>query len=295
MRRCPWVLAVVVATACRREPEAKRAPEGTSAAPETGTLALPEGFVEPRGRGDDAIPSPARSLWIGPKAVRLEPRGKSIVDVPEDAVGGFPAETKDHGAVGLLVKPIASELGRVTGGKLVLHFDARTTYRVLLEVAFTAGQQGFDDLSFAVRKADGGEGAVRIVLVRPEKLEKLKPLSAELDAASPTQECQVNPAVIVGSDGYFVKANGARIAPGCDGLGKGTTLPRRAGKLEPQALTACLAKIRDASKCSEPERSISFTANPDVDMQSLVDTMDAVRRDGTGKALYPDLVLTVMH
>ncbi|MGZ6093816.1 MAG: hypothetical protein ACXWUG_17425, partial [Polyangiales bacterium] len=148
MRR---MLLLIALCSCSRKTEAQKSPEQARI--------LPEGFVEPVGRGDDPIPEGV-TLWIGPRVVSSEPRGQGLVAVGKE---GFADEVKEPAVRNaLLVKPLASSFAATRNGRtsLILHVDAHTSFRTLVEVLFTAGQSGFERYVFVVRRASGAEGGL---------------------------------------------------------------------------------------------------------------------------------------
>jgi biopolymer transport protein ExbD len=280
MRRLLLLIALV---SCSRKTEAQKAPEEARL--------LPEGFTEPSGRGDDAIPDGV-TLFVGPRVVSNEPRGPALVAIGKD---GFEADVKENA---LMVKPLSKWFESNRNGRttLIVHADAHTTYRTLVEVLFTAGQSGFERHAFVVRRAGGSEGALIIAAPKPGKFAGLAKLG---DPSSPPSQqfdpCagqELNPAVIAVKDGWSIKGAGANLAPGCNEPGAGLAVARSEGVT---AVTACLEKLKAASKCYATERSITISANADIEFQDMVRLWDAVRKSKAGADLFPEIMLGVMR
>ena len=119
---------------------------------------------------------------------------------------------------------------------------------------------------------------------------------------STPQEESLNLTVIIATDGYIIKGNGASLAPGCEGVGSGVTLPRVMAttvessdgkKYDQVALRKCARRLKDQVPNADTERQVMITANPNVPFQEIVRAMDAVRSDEKGE-LFPQVVFTVL-
>jgi biopolymer transport protein ExbD len=82
------------------------------------------------------------------------------------------------------------------------------------------------------------------------------------------------------------------IAPGCEGVGAGLTLPAKQGEIDVGGLQACARRIKDAHPDFAAEEQVTVTASPDVPYQTLVAVMDALRSDERGQ-LFPAVHLGV--
>ena len=119
--------------------------------------------------------------------------------------------------------------------------------------------------------------------------------------SNPAEE-SLNLTVIIASDGYVIKGKGASIAPGCEGVGSGITLPRVSapaaesfdGKRYDQAgLKKCARRLKEQVPNADVEKQVMITANPNVPFQEIVKAMDALRSDEKGE-LFPQVVFTVL-
>ncbi len=91
--------------------------------------------------------------------------------------------------------------------------------------------------------------------------------------------------------GVSLKTASGNVAPGCEGLGAGLTLPARDGALDLAGLSACVRQIKAAPAFQE-ETQVTVTASPGIDYASVVAVMDALRRDDRGE-LFPEVSLAV--
>ncbi len=101
-------------------------------------------------------------------------------------------------------------------------------------------------------------------------------------------------AIVVGTDGYWIKARGGSLGAGCKEGASGVTIPRvsSAGAggtaddggraFDADGLRRCLRQIKDRYKVARDERQVLVTAGPNVPFQELVRVMDAVRGDEAG-------------
>lgn len=85
--------------------------------------------------------------------------------------------------------------------------------------------------------------------------------------------------------GIFVSDRDGTYAAGCTSHGSGATLPRVGSELDFSGLRYCAEQLRRAHPETE---SITLTANPGVDLQSVLSAMDAVQGHGR---LFPDVTI----
>jgi biopolymer transport protein TolR len=103
------------------------------------------------------------------------------------------------------------------------------------------------------------------------------------------QKASLNLTAVVTSEGVALKASGGGIAPGCDGPGGGITVPKKAGAYDWDSLKTCVKKLKDASADFKDESNVQIIAEPGIDYQTVIQTMDAVRQDPQGEPLFPDV------
>lgn len=95
-----------------------------------------------------------------------------------------------------------------------------------------------------------------------------------------SQSESLNLTVFIVNDGFAVKGKGGSVAPGCESLGEGMTVPKAGGRYDFAGLTACAAKLKNSSEKFREETQAFITGNPDVDYQTIVSTMDALQGPG---------------
>ncbi len=106
-------------------------------------------------------------------------------------------------------------------------------------------------------------------------------------------EVSLNLTVMIVNDGFSLKASGGSVAPGCDGIGSGVTIPRRGGAYDYDALKACATKLKQASEDFQKETNVYLAPNPGTDMQVITSTMDAVNTTREGDPLFPSVNFAV--
>lgn len=103
----------------------------------------------------------------------------------------------------------------------------------------------------------------------------------------------LNLTVFVVDDGFAIKASGGSIAAGCQGVGGGITVPKRGAQYDFDGLTACAAKLKSQSEAARDESQVSIAPNPDIDYQTIVNTMDSLRESRKGDPLFTDVVFSL--
>jgi biopolymer transport protein TolR len=99
----------------------------------------------------------------------------------------------------------------------------------------------------------------------------------------------LNLTVFIVNDGFSIKASGGNVAPGCEGLGPGISIPMRSGKYDYAALTACAAKLKKSSPQFADENQVYIAANPGTEYQLIINVIDAVRRTPQGDILFDNV------
>lgn len=100
----------------------------------------------------------------------------------------------------------------------------------------------------------------------------------------------LNLSVIVTGEGVSVGAEGGWLAPGCtQTLQSGVvTVPKRGANYDWDALTACARRVHDKFPT---ERKVIVSADPEIEFEHIVATMDSLRSDGT-RELFPEVMLS---
>jgi biopolymer transport protein TolR len=95
--------------------------------------------------------------------------------------------------------------------------------------------------------------------------------------------------VLVVPEGFSIKAKGGNVAPGCDALGAGLSVPKVDGKYDFAGLGRCASKLKASSDAFANESSVTISASPNISYQSVIGAMDAVRKSQDGSPLFPDV------
>ncbi len=102
----------------------------------------------------------------------------------------------------------------------------------------------------------------------------------------------LNLSVFIADKGISLKTSSGNIAPGCQGVGAGMTIPMTNVGGEPRhdfaAITTCAKKLKNAAPEFKEETQVTITANPSVEYGIIIDTMDALRKDGE-EELFSDV------
>ena len=99
----------------------------------------------------------------------------------------------------------------------------------------------------------------------------------------------LNLAVFVVNEGFSLKAAGGNIATGCSSPGPGLAVPKAGNEYDYATLTDCAKKLKDASADFKDETQVTITANPQIDFQTIIKAIDALRRSKDGEDLFPDV------
>jgi hypothetical protein len=172
---------------------------------------------------------------------------------------------------------------------VVVAADERTPYRVLAEVISTAAKAKKDDVGLA---AHGTKGVAVIPLDN-----RLAPLGFDnLVTDSPRhrlyEDAETGTVVIIRHDGFALQVAGHPVATGCEAAGGGIAVPNDAsGARAYPSLRDCLARIRGAVVPDGGVMSGWISAEPDIDVGTLVATRDAIHHDANGKDLVEEIGL----
>lgn len=102
----------------------------------------------------------------------------------------------------------------------------------------------------------------------------------------------LNLSAFITAQGISLKTSGGNIAPGCEGVGSGITVPMTNSRHDYAAVTACAKKLKNARPEFKEETQVTITASPGIEFQTIVSTMDALRRDGE-EELFPTVFFGV--
>jgi len=99
----------------------------------------------------------------------------------------------------------------------------------------------------------------------------------------------LNLTVFIVNDGFSLKASGGNIAPGCQGVGPGVSIPRENGRYNYAALTECATRLKNASPDYQDENQFYISANPGTEYQTIIDVIDAMRTTPQGDPLFENV------
>ena len=114
-----------------------------------------------------------------------------------------------------------------------------------------------------------------------------------------TESNSLNLTLFITNDGVSIKAAGGSIAPGCEGIGTGITVPAQGRDpdgqpaLDYNAITQCAKRLKDQSPDFKDEKQIRITASNNISYRIIIHTIDAVRATETGQVLFPDVLFAV--
>jgi biopolymer transport protein ExbD len=99
----------------------------------------------------------------------------------------------------------------------------------------------------------------------------------------------LNLTALVTSEGISLKTSSGNIATGCTTIGSGVTVPKKGtGEHDYDEITRCSRELKKQNERFAEETQVTITANPDVEYQIIIRTMDAFREDAEGE-LFPDV------
>jgi len=95
--------------------------------------------------------------------------------------------------------------------------------------------------------------------------------------------------VIIVPEGFSMKASGGNISPGCNGAGSGIAIPKGASDYDYAGLNACAKKLKGVSPDFASETAVTISANANIPYQTVISTIDALRKADNGDDLFPDV------
>lgn len=98
----------------------------------------------------------------------------------------------------------------------------------------------------------------------------------------------LNLSAFITSQGISLKTSSGNIATGCQDVGAGVTVPKTNDTYDFPTLTACAKRLKKARPEFQEETQVTITANPGIDYKTIIDVMDALRKDA-GDELFPEV------
>jgi biopolymer transport protein TolR len=120
-------------------------------------------------------------------------------------------------------------------------------------------------------------------------IDSTPPSAGSSGKVRPQEQHTLNLSVFVVNDGFSLKASGGNIATGCESPGPGLAVPKANNDYDYANLTECAKRLKDASPDFKDETQVTITANPGIDYQTVVRTIDALRNSKDGEELFPDV------
>jgi biopolymer transport protein TolR len=120
-------------------------------------------------------------------------------------------------------------------------------------------------------------------------IETTPPASPSGGVRSEPKKESLNLSVLITNEGHAIKTSSGNVAPGCVGAGPGIAIPRRGESYDFAALNECAGSLKQASPEFGQETQVFLSANPGIDYQTLISTIDAVRATTKGDPLFPDV------
>jgi biopolymer transport protein ExbD len=99
---------------------------------------------------------------------------------------------------------------------------------------------------------------------------------------------------LITGQGVALTTAGGPLAPGCNGVGAGITVPKRGEVHDLAVLSECARRIKGARPEFAQETQVTVSANPGVPYATVIGVMDALRGDEHGE-LFPEVHLGVVR
>ncbi|NOU31748.1 MAG: hypothetical protein HOO96_27920 [Polyangiaceae bacterium] len=286
-----WCLCLLACIACKGSSQSGSAPAATSAA--RGEAPIPQLAVA-SGRARAPVPSAGARIAIARTDLRWGTEAKSIAPLPgaDQWARGFDAQQKRNGQNDLSIVALSNAV-RAAGAQekdahATVTVDAEVPYRIVVEVLFTLGQEGFHHFDFVVANPAPATFAVEVP-VAPVAEEALAKLAADMERdlvhatgsatgrpsalPKPTMMPDASsrattPSTVISRWTLRVSSVGVELR-GPEAAACSVPRPDLAG------IAACVTKIPSGSAV-EP---LLFSAPADLRFQELVSILDQVRGD----------------
>lgn len=284
-------LASPVALVACAEPAVAPAVSPPSPSPPAPPSATPAAAPAPSlARSTATTPPPSDALELAVTRAGVRVSGADVLPVPAAPawVDGFAVAHKRRGPHDLFLVPLGAAVGSARGPHTVATVSVapEIPYRVLVEVLFTLAQSGVPKVAMLVTGAGGGLATIEHEAPRAApgdlaaQAEAMAAELAVLGGGSRTAGAHAAPSgspafVTIARDGLTVRAGGVKLGPGCRGPGQGPTVPALPSSEQDWAsLGRCAATLRAEAGAGD---TITLTAAPDIDFQTVVSALDAVR------------------
>jgi hypothetical protein len=255
MRRL--AIASLLAFACGPAPVTPSTPPPAVAPP---SPRFPD-VTLPSSNATEVPPAGLPVVVVSKTTISLE--GESaLVPLPADRAYGVDVRYKRSSPYDFMIVPLGEALSKRKSGEGAFAFDASTPYRLFVEVLFTAGQSEITKFHVLVKNGD----TVADISSTP-------PRSARPEIGVPW----FNLTVFLVGDGISMKGRGGNVAPGCNDVGPGLSIPKKNGGYDFEALRACAARLHSVVPEASADRHVTIAANANVELRDLVSAIDAMR------------------
>jgi biopolymer transport protein TolR len=102
--------------------------------------------------------------------------------------------------------------------------------------------------------------------------------------------------ILILNDGFVVSIlGGRRIGPGCASEGAGFAVGKKSdgSNYDFDQLTECVTRLKNLSPDFAGERQATISANGDIKYQTIISTIDAIRKSNDNKELFPEVFFGV--
>lgn len=121
-----------------------------------------------------------------------------------------------------------------------------------------------------------------------------QPLSGASLFPGDTLHAPLSLVVRIDEQGFTLITSSGPIAPGCAGLGAGTTIPNIKGEPDLARLTTCARRLKSARADLNGETAVDVAASGKTTYDRVIKAMDALR-DDDGPPLFPDVRFGVIR
>jgi hypothetical protein len=257
-------------------------------------------LAEPTSRSAEAVPVDGIAVYVTRTKVLL---GDELTEVL--ALGDPAAVAKDgvdrkykpgdsHYVVVLAdaITALRKKKGLGEWIPAAIAMDASIPYAVFSDVLVTLQRLRFERYALVVRNDQGLRAALQLSFA-PRGLTPGPPPAPSTFGSAPAPDATVYLGVRLDDEGYVVRAFGRELGAGCV-IGPGVTIGKRAGAYDDEALTACAIQ-KKAMAPSTRDDAVTITSLPGIDYQTIVRTLDALRKTRDGKPLFPAASFAIVH
>ncbi len=285
-----WCLCLLACIACKGSPQSGSAPVAASSV--RSEVPIPQLAVA-SGRARTPVPAAGARVAITRTDLRWGSEAKSIAPLPgaDQWARGFDAKQKRSGQHDLSIVALSSAV-KAAGApekdaRATLSVDTEVPYRIVVEVLFTLGQEGFRHFDFVVANPAPATFAVEVPEA-PVADEAMAKLAADLErdllratGSATARPSTPKPAMMPDASGRAATPN--PVVSRWTLLVSSTAMELRGPEVatcsvprpDLAGIAACVAKVPPGADAE----TILVSAPADLRFQDLVSILDAVRAD----------------